>query len=392
MFYGSISGNEWNTSTNYQPWSTRLTFANINTKTTSTGAPLGATLSNPYNNYPGGAPFPYQGTYAVGGGLFGISQEFLWPHSYQTNIGIQRQIGSVFTAGATYIGTFHRNLPFGRDVNYPVVTPTATNNAANVLSRRPDPTVGAVLLLDSDQSSDYNGLQVTFNMRQWNHLSFNGFYTFSKTMSSAQLMNNTTQGLAQNYSRLEDEYGRADTDQRHVFSLNMNWELDYYTGSNGVLRGILNGWTLSPIIKIRSGLPFTVTNGSVDANLDLNTNDRAQQIGDPHIDNPTAEQWFNTAAFVQNKIVTGVATNGNTPRNSLEGPGFRVVDLALSRSFQLPRNMKLTFRAEATNAFNVVNYGQPGNSVPSGATSTTFGVIRTARAMRQMQLGVRLTF
>jgi hypothetical protein len=205
-------------------------------------------------------------------------------------------------------------------------------------------------------------------------------------------MNNTTQGLAQNYSRIEDEYGRADTDQRHVFSLNMNWHLDYYTGGSAILRGILNGWTLSPIIKVRSGLPFTVTNGSVDANLDLNTNDRAQQIGDPHIDNPTAEQWFNTAAFVQNKIVTGVATNGNTPRNSLEGPGFRVVDLALSRSFQLPRNMKLTFRAEATNAFNVVNYGQPGNSVPSGATSTTFGVIRTARAMRQMQLGVRLTF
>jgi hypothetical protein len=211
-------------------------------------------------------------------------------------------------------------------------------------------------------------------------------------MSSAQLMNNTTQGLAQNYSRLEDEYGRADTDQRHVFSLNMNWDLDYYTGSNAVLSGILNGWTLSPIIKIRSGLPFTVTNGSIDANLDGNTNDRAQQVGDPHIDDPTPEQWFNTAAFVQNKIVTGVATNGNTPRNSLEGPGFRVVDLALSRSFRLPRNMRLTFRAEATNAFNVVNYGQPGNSVPSGATSTTFGVIRTARAMRQMQLGVRLTF
>ena len=28
MFYGSISGNEWNTMTNFQPWSTRLTFTN----------------------------------------------------------------------------------------------------------------------------------------------------------------------------------------------------------------------------------------------------------------------------------------------------------------------------------------------------------------------------
>ena len=392
LFYGSISGNEWNTSTNYNPWSTRLTFTNTGQGVTPAGVPRGASLSNPYTNFPGGTPFPYQGTYLVGGSLFGISQDFVWPHAWQTNVGIQRQLGSVLTVGAAYIGTFHRNLPFGRDVNYPVVTPTATASGSNVLSRRPDPKVGQVLLLDSDQYSNYNGLQLTFNLRQWRHVSLNGFYTLSKTMSSAQLHNNTTQGLAQDYTRLEDEYGRADTDQRHVFSLNMNWDLDYYGGDNAVLRGILNGWTLSPIIKVRSGLPFTITNGNVDANLDGQTNDRAQQVGDPHIDNPTPDQWFNTAAFVQNKVVTGVATNGNSPRNLLDGPSFRVVDLALSRSFRLPRGMRLTFRAEATNAFNVVNYGQPGSSVPSGATSTTFGVIRTARAMRQMQLGVRWTF
>ena len=40
----------------------------------------------------------------------------------------------------------------------------------------------------------------------------------------------------------------------------------------------------------------------------------------------------------------------------------------------------------------MVNLGQPGNSVPSGTTSTTFGVIRTAKAMRRLQLGLRLTF
>ena len=65
--------------------------------------------------------------------------------------------------------------------------------------------------------------------------------------------------------------------------------------------------------------------------------------------------------------------------------------VAISRDVRLPKG-RLTFRAEATNAFNVVNYGQPGASVPSGTTSTTFGVIRSARAMRQVQLGVRWTF
>lgn len=391
LFYGSISGNEWNTTTNFQPWSTRLTFTNTNNKTNSSGVPLGASLSNPYTAYPGGPPFPYNGSFVTGGGLYGIAQDFEWARAWQANVGIRRQVGP-FSLGAAYVGTFIRNLPFARDVNYPVVTPTATASGANVLSRRPNPAVGAVLYLDSDQYSNYNSLQITAAMRTWHHIRFSGFYVYSKTMTSAQLQNNTTNGLAQNFSRLEDEYGRADTDQRHVFSMSLNWELEYYNGQNRFLRGILNGWTLSPIIKLRSGLPFTVTNGNVDANLDGNTSDRAQLIGDPHVDNPTAQQWFNTAAFTQNKVVTGVATNGSSPRNLLDGPGYRVVDLALSRDFDLPRNTKLTFRAEATNVFNMVNLGQPGNSVPSGATSTTFGVIRTASAMRRLQLGVRLTF
>jgi hypothetical protein len=391
LFYGSISGNEWNTMTNFQPWSTRLTFTNISPTTNAAGVPNGASLRNPYNNFVGGPPFPYNGSYTNGGGIFAVSQDFEWARAYQTNVGVQRQVTRALALGAAYVGTFSRNLPLGRDVNYPVVTPTATAAGANILARRPNPAFGAVLLLDSDQYSNYNGLQVTFNLRQWHRVGVNGFYTLSKTMTSAQLQNNTTQGLAQNYSRLADEYGRADTDQRHVFSASVNWSLDYYRGGNGALEHVLNGWTIAPIVKLRSGLPFTVTNGNVDANLDGNTNDRAQLIGDPHLDNPSAALWFNTAAFAQNRVVTGVATDGNSPRNVLDGPGFKVVDLALSRDFRLPR-VKLTFRAEGTNVFNIVNLGQPGAAVPSGATSTTFGVIRTANAMRRLQLGLRLAF
>src|SRR5262249_38832352 len=159
--------------------------------------------------------------------------------------------------GASYVGTFTRNLPFQRDVNYPVVTSTATAAGANILSRRPNPAFGAVLLLGSDQYSNYNGLQVTFNLRQSHHVAVSGFYTPSETMTSAQLMNNTTGGGAQNFSNLAGDYGRADTDQRHVFSTSVNWSLDYYTGSNDVLRHVLNGWSIAPIVKLRSGLPFT---------------------------------------------------------------------------------------------------------------------------------------
>lgn len=392
MFYGSISGNEWNTQTNFQPFSTRLTFSNINQKTNSAGVPLGASLRNPYNAFVGGNPFPYKGTFITGGGLFAVAQDFSWPYSYQMNFSVQRQLTRDLTVGAAYVGTSSHNLPFGRDVNYPVLTPTATSAGANILSRRPNPAFGAVLELDSDQSASYHGLQITSAMRMSHRVTFNAFYTYSHTRTSVQLQNNTTQGLAQNYSNLAEDEGRADTDQHHVFSMSLNYRPDYYRGHNAIVRGILNGWSISPIIKIRSGLPFTITNGNVDANLDGNTNDRAQLIGDPHLDHPTAALWFNTAAFVQNKVVTGVATDGNSPRNLLDAPGYKVVDLAISRDFNLNERFKLRFRAEATNAFNMVNLGQPGASVPSGATSTTFGVITSANSMRKMQFGLRLTF
>ncbi|PYS51449.1 MAG: TonB-dependent receptor [Acidobacteria bacterium] len=391
MFYGSLSGNEWNTMTNFQPFSTRLSFTNINPKTNAAGVPLGASLSNPYNAFVGGNPFPYRGTFTTGGGLFPVASDFKWPRSYQMNFSVQRQLTNALSVGAAYVGTRSRNLPFARDVNYPVITPTATTAGANVLARRPNPAFGAVLLLESDQTASYDAMQLTTAIRTSRHITFNAFYTFSKTLDSVQLQNNTTQGGAENFSKLFLDKGRADTDQRHVFAMSLNYQPDYFRPGSFAGR-IFNGWSIAPIIKLRSGLPFSITNGNVDANLDGNTNDRAALIGDPHLDNPTPQMWFNTAAFVQNKAVTGVAVDGSSPRNLLDGPGYRDVDLAISRDFNLSERFKLRFRAEGTNIFNHPNLGQPGNSVPSGTTSTTFGVITSAGPMRKLQFGLRLSF
>src|SRR5437773_9319426 len=246
VFYGSISGNEWNTMTNFQPFSTRLTFTNINQKTNAAGVPLGASFSNPYNNFVGGNPFPYKGTFTTGGGLFPVASNFKWPHTYQMNLSVQRQVTKDLVVGAAYVGTESRNLPFARDVNYPVLTPTATSAGANILARRPNPLFGAVLLLQSDQSANYHGLQLTTAMRMSHHVSFNAFYTFSKTLSSVELYNSTTQGLAQNYSNLAAEQGAGDSDQRHIFSMSLTYRPDYFgKGSNGILRGIFNGWSVS---------------------------------------------------------------------------------------------------------------------------------------------------
>lgn len=388
LFYGSISGNEWNTITNFQPASTRLNFTNRNRRGT------GATLANPYTNYVGGIPFPYNGSFTNGGGFFAPSVDFKLPRTLQTNVSIQRQITNQLTVGAAYIRTFARNLPFGRDVNAPLNTTNPVPSTANVQARRPNPGFGAVTILDSDQSADYTGLQITGSMRYNKLFSFNGFYTLSKTTSSVQLHNNTTQGLAQNFYDLNAEFGAADTDQRHVFSMSFNFQPDFYNGDNRFAKGILNGWSISPIVKLRSGRPFTVTNGGVDANLDgVTGTDRAQLIGNPYLANPTADRYFNTAAFARNLAVTGAPVDGSSPRNFLYGPGFKSVDLALSRDFRFGERYKLRLRAEGTNVLNNINLNNPNASVPATVTSTsTFGSISSARETRRIQFGARLSF
>jgi hypothetical protein len=219
------------------------------------------------------------------------------------------------------------------------------------------------------------------------------FYTYSKTFDSVQLDNNTTQGGAQNFNNLAEERGPADFDMRHMVAVSAVWKPNYYNGSNFLARGFLNGWSISPIVKIRSGQPFTILNG-VDANLDGNSStDRAQLVPgvNPIVGNPSAAEWFNTAAFTQNLATTGVVVDGTSGRNMLHGPWYKDVDMAVSRDFTIKDRYTVQARADAYNVFNLVSLSNPaGNGVTVG--SSTFGQITSAFPMRQLQIGLRLTF
>ncbi|HET9409901.1 MAG TPA: carboxypeptidase regulatory-like domain-containing protein [Candidatus Sulfotelmatobacter sp.] len=412
VFYGSVAGNEWNTDTNFQPFSTRFTFTNVTTALNSSGKPTGASLSNPYNNLAGGDPFPYifnpaNPKFIPGAGIFGFSPNFQWPYSYQFNLSVQRQITSDFSVQLSYISTLSHDLPFAIDQNYPVFLPSATSASGNILARRPvdNPNVGvspsplgAILLVQSNQTASYHGAQLTATKRMSRHFLVNGFYTFSKTLSSVQLDNNTTQGGAEDVSKLFLDKGRTDFDMRHMFVASGVWQISYYNGERAALRHLLNGWSISPIVTLRSGSPFTILDGS-DANLDGNSTDRAQLVAgvnpvlDPHRSRAAvAALWFNTAAFSKNAATSGVFIDGNSARNLLDGPGYRNVDLAIFRDIKIGEKMALQLRLEATNAFNLVSLQNPTGNGATVGSGAAFGKITSAAPMRQLQLGARITF
>ncbi|HWX53582.1 MAG TPA: carboxypeptidase regulatory-like domain-containing protein [Verrucomicrobiae bacterium] len=387
IFYGSVSGNQWNTTSNFEPFAIRLTFNNNNSATKSTGA----TLSNPYRNLSGGDPFPYNGQFVSGGSIFGPSPNFHWPYTYQLNFAVQHQVTSSLAITAAYVGSLSHNLPFAVDLNYPTF---AGATSTNIQARRPNPAFGQVLSMQSGQTASYNGLQISATQRTSHHLSFNAFYIYSKTFDSVQLQNSTTQGLVQNFAVVSEDRGLADTDMRHQLVLSMIWQPDYYDGRSSLLRQIVNGWSVSPILKLHSGFPFTVLNGK-DANLDGNNTDRAQQVGDPRTGTcPSGAPvgsvacWFNTSAFTQNQPTNGAPVDGSSPRNSLTQPAYKDVDLAISRTFKVHERLNLQVRAEALNVFNIVSLNAPNSTVGTA----TFGTITSALTMRQLQLGARIAF
>jgi hypothetical protein len=97
------------------------------------------------------------------------------------------------------------------------------------------------------------------------------------------------------------------------------------------------------------------------------------------------EGWFNVAAFA----VPAVGTDGSSGRNIIDGPAYRNVDLGIFRDVPLKGRSMFQFRIEATNVFNIVNLNNPGTTLNAPAL---FGKIRSAKNMRQIQLGGRVSF
>ena len=379
VFYNSISANDWDATSDNQPFTLRQVFPDVQS------------LTNPYGHVPGGSPFPYvynprNPRFVFPARVLGMAPDFTFPYVYQLNASVQRQLGASWLVGAAYVGTLSHRLPFFQDINYPVVTPTATTNDFN--SRRPilPGTLGQVLITKPMMNASYHALQITIERRFGKKFNIKGYYTYSKTMNGAQLQGATANGGVQNFNKLYLDRGLADTDRRHASVTSVIWRPDYYDGHNGLIRNTINGWMVSGVITLQAGSPFTVTTGR-DNNLDGNINDRPNVIGnpvlDPHRANRT-DMWFNSSAFAS----PANGTDGSARRNLLIGPGFRNIDAGLVRTFGFRDIAHLELRAECTNVFNIVSLGQP----TAVLTSPIVGQIRTASPMRRLQLGMRLTF
>jgi hypothetical protein len=427
LFFDSVGGNEWMLSQNFQPFAVRETgaFSHVSS--------LQHIYSTDCQDFQGcTSPFPYlysktNPTYVSPASLVFLQQGMRWPYNVQANFGVQQQFTKDLAVSISYVGAFSRKLPEYIDRNAPIYSEAnpAINTATNYNCRRPyqalpfgtgtscaNPAVGAkyisnAYVIEDGQNTNYHGLQISVEKRLSRHISINGFYIWSKSLASASLqttgnIGNSAATEPEDYRNLRLERQRTDNDQRHQAVISAVWKPDYFTGTNRALRVVLNGWSVSAIITMRSGTPFNITSGS-DDNMDGDTNDRpnivpgkvAQLINAGGSRSLERQQWFDTTAYCKvgsagcSAGVGAGSLDGTVSPNSLSAPGYKNVDASIFRDFGVVGRVKFQFRGEATNVFNFVNLNAPGATFSS---SSTFGVISAAQPMRILQVGGRLLF
>jgi hypothetical protein len=150
------------------------------------------------------------------------------------------------------------------------------------------------------------------------------------------------------------------------------------------LRAVASDWRVAGIVNARSGTWLNVTT-SRDVSGTGILQQRVNQVSDDVYGAKTLLNYLNRAAFA----LPAPGTLGDFRKNSIEGPGYWSVDLALSRLVNVADRQVLEVRAEVFNLLNNFNWGTPVTNFDSGS----FGrITRMSGSPRILQFGVKYGF
>ncbi len=221
--------------------------------------------------------------------------------------------------------------------------------------------------------SHYNGVTARAQLTNFGNsgLSLRANYTYSHAIDNisstfSESTNNANLGLLDPFNPKLDK-GNSDFDERHRFVVSATWDIPFARNTSGFAKRALDGWTVAPIITVRSGFPFTL--------FDCTANDtvcpRAFQTvthgrsGSATVDikSPNLFDYFNFSTGFDSSYVNpiaGVSDFGPYPANMLTrgyfyGPGAYSIDLGIYKTTKITERFSLQLRGEFFNMLNHSN-------------------------------------
>lgn len=337
---------------------------------------------------------------------------------WQWNFSVQHEFAHNFMASISYVGSHATNLQYLTDLNQ-ITNPAELNpsdvsdcNGATPTSiaadpstcERPYPAFGALSGSNFDAISNYNSLQIVFEKRFSNGLSFNANYAWSHMLDDQDSAGKGGSAGVQEWEYGNNpaaNYGNSNVDVPQAFKATAYYDLPVGTGRaflshNSALDAVIGGWRVAGAFIIQSGTPFTVLDSGVN-NYSQAGDEFASPIPgvSPHSGTcpngaavGTLSCWFNSAAF-ETPAEQGNGVFGSGGRNALLGPDLNNVELSLAKTWTFKERFKFELRADAMNAFNHPSFTLPNNDVSSSGVATITGVSNNSRSI---QIGARFSF
>jgi hypothetical protein len=318
----------------------------------------------------------------------------------------ERQIGAVWQVQANYLGSYTDRLWNQVAINpgvfrglgpctlngvaYPVCSTNANLNQRRVFSLSGENPAAAALIGNMDMHTDigtqsYRGLKLSFQRRAASGVSLNGNYTVSRCFGDATTPGGGFPQIANGYTNPADpsfDRGHCLQDRTHIGSFTAGAQTPRF--ESAALRALASDWRVSGILLAQSGSWLNIITGRDNALTGIQMQ-RVDQVSDDVYGQKTVTSYLNPAAFAQ----PAPGALGSYVRNSIKGPGFWTVDMALSRHVSVGGTRSMEFRVETFNLFNTFNLGNPVTNFNSG----TFGRITSMTgAPRIMQFGIKYGF
>jgi hypothetical protein len=275
-------------------------------------------------------------------------------------------------------------------------------------------------------TSDYNALQVTYNVRWGANLQGQFNYTFSKSLDEASAAERIGPyegtggtgndlnggGIVINSWDPLSLRGLSDFNAFNQMNANLVYRLPFgkgqrlASGASPVLNALIGGWHVSGVFRWTSGYPITIDNGFT-WSTNWNIEGDAEPNGPPPVATTTKNAIVNGVGIgpdmFQNPAAALAAFRPEWPgesgvRNSVIGDGIFNIDTGVSKDFSFGEQRRLEFKWEAFNATNSVRYdvrGPVGNSAQPSLSydASEFGkYLSTLTTPRFMQFSLRFVF
>jgi hypothetical protein len=372
-----------------------------------------------------------------------VDPNFRQPHAAEYNLDIERAITNNLAIDVAYVGNKGFDEPFTTDLDQalPGIGWTGNNGAAITTCLSPASVAAGynnckanaaaevglytnvfqylnqISQAQAGAISNYNALQVTATLRATHGLSFLLGYTWAHALDDGTIVFP---------NQLSQNYGNGTADIRNRFTISPTYEVPGIKSPGQMLEG----WSVSGLVLLQGGLPWTATDSSSGAANDILGS--AGATGTPSYDTwnysgppsafttsqtpipcydgisgkmsgcasfaqtpasiqaacanaavapyggPTTTNGMlaiaslaNFGCYVQNGgIMTPPAygTYGDSSNGEFRGPHFYNVDLSVSKTWKFKERYSAQFRAEFFNLLNTADFVQtPTSTIPGAA-------------------------